>query len=300
MHRPAEGRGRHFCLFLKIALFLLWLTGPMWLRAETISGTVQDPSGAVIAGARGESSGGDLVQPLVLSSDGQGKFAAPELKHGAYSVQVTREGFEPLVKTVDLQGPVRLQLTLEIAQQKTSVSVSGKILAFVNSDPVYRQLRGLGLGQTFRFDNFTLPWDVATFKFKQGTLTFLSPVNGIVTGAIFIGEGHFNLKPVTPLDARELTRRTGGAEFNEDFTEAVFRFTGKLRLSFLRGLGDHTDPSAEAGVALRNWRERMRQRREQALGFTQYLLQGETMDNVDADLLAAIYNGAHPDFFNAY
>lgn len=44
----------------------------------------------------------------------------------------------------------------------------------------------------------------------------------------------------------------------------------------------------------------MRQRREQALGFTQYLLQGETMDNVDADVLAAIYNAAHPEFFNAY
>jgi len=272
----------------------------MWLRAETISGTVQDPSGAVIAGARVEISGGDLVQPLVLSSDGQGKFASPELKHGAYSVQVTREGFEPLVKTVDLQGPVRLQLTLEIAQQKTSVSVSGKSLAFVNSDPVYRQLRGLGLGQTFRFDNFTLPWDVATFQFQQGTLTFLSPVNGIVTGAIFIGEGHFNLKPVITLDAHELSRRTGAAEVNEDFTEVVFRFTGDARAKFLAGLGERTEPASEAASVLALWRERMRQRREQALGFTDYLLQGETMDNVDADLLAAVYNGAHPQFFNAY
>jgi hypothetical protein len=36
------------------------------------------------------------------------------------------------------------------------------------------------------------------------------------------------------------------------------------------------------------------------LGLTEYLLQGETMDNVDADLLAAVYNPAHPRFFNAY
>ena len=152
MHHPSEGRGRRFCVLLKMALFLIWLTGPTWLRAETISGTIQDPSGAVIAGARVEISGGDLVQPFMLPSDGQGRFSSPELKHGTYSVQVTREGFEPLVKTVDLQGPVELQLRLEIAEQKTRVSVSGKSLAFANSDPVYGQLRRVGLGQTFRFD----------------------------------------------------------------------------------------------------------------------------------------------------
>jgi len=44
----------------------------------------------------------------------------------------------------------------------------------------------------------------------------------------------------------------------------------------------------------------MRQRQERPLGFTQYLLQGETMDNVDADVLSAVYNPAHPEFFNAY
>jgi hypothetical protein len=44
----------------------------------------------------------------------------------------------------------------------------------------------------------------------------------------------------------------------------------------------------------------MRQRQDPAIGFTQYLLEGETMDNVDADLLSAVYNGSHPEFFNAY
>ena len=189
----------------------------------------------------------DLAQPVVLSSDGLGKFASPELKPGTYSVRVTRDGFEPLVKTVDLQGSVQLQLTLTIAKQQVSISVAGKSLAFANSDPVYRQLREIGLGQTFRFDNFTLTWDAATFQFQKGTLTFLSPVNGVVTGAIFIGEGHFNLKPVTPLDARELTRRTGAAEVNEDFTEVVFRFTGEARLKFLCRTGGSNGNAARGG-----------------------------------------------------
>jgi hypothetical protein len=45
----------------------------------------------------------------------------------------------------------------------------------------------VGLGDTFRLDNFTLPLHVATFRFEKGTVTFLAPVNGTVTGAIFIG-----------------------------------------------------------------------------------------------------------------
>jgi Peptidase family M1 domain/Carboxypeptidase regulatory-like domain len=299
--RPGEEARRWgLPFFLKAMLFLLWLIGPTWLCSETISGTVKDPSGAVVAGARIEITGGGITQPVVISSDGLGKFESPDLKPGTYSVRVTQDGFEPLVKTVNLPGAIQLQLTLAIAKPQVSVSVPGKSLAFYNSDLVYRQLRDLGLGQTYRISNFTLVWDTATFQLQKGSITFLSPVNGIVTGAVFIGEGHFNLKPVLPLDVRELNRRTGSDEANEDFTEVVFRFTREAQANFLPAIGDRIDTPDEAGTVFNHWREKMRQRREVALSFTQYLLQGETMDNVDADLLAAIYNPSHPPFFNAY
>ena len=292
--------GTHPTCLLRFALVLVCLASPAWLFADTISGTVKDPSGAVIAGARIEITGGTLAQPAVLSSDGLGTFASPDLKPGPYSLRVTRDGFEPLVETIDLHGTVQLGLTLAIAQQQTNISVFAKSLAFANSDPVYRQLRDLGLGETFHVDNFTLTWDAATFQFQKGTLTFLSPVQGVVTGAIFIGQGHFNLKPELTLDTHELNRRIGADEANEDFTEVVFRFTGEARLNFLPGLGDRIATPPEAGIAFNRWKEKVRQRREDALGFSDFLLEGETMDNVDADLLAAVYNPAHPPFFNAY
>jgi Peptidase family M1 domain/Carboxypeptidase regulatory-like domain len=276
------------------------LMAPTALLSQTISGTIQDSSGAVIANARIEISAADFPQPLVLSSNALGQFESPQLKPGTYSVRVIRDGFEPLVKTVELQTSMQLQLTLEIAKQQVTISVPGKSLAFLNSDPIYRELRQIGLGKTFRFDNFTLTCDAAKFQFDKGTLTFLAPVQGIVTGAIFIGEGHFNLKPVTPLDARELSRRTAAAEVNEDFAEVVFRFSAEGRMPFFPGLGTQTEPASEAVSVLDHWRERMRQRREHPLGFSQSLLQGESMDNVDADILAAVYNPAHPQFFNAY
>jgi hypothetical protein len=262
LHQFAEPRRFRPLPWLKMAFFLLWLIGPTWLRSETISGTIKDPSGAVITGARIEIVGGDLTQAIVLASDGLGNFASPDLKRGTYSVRVIREGFETLAKTVDLQEAVQLELTLAIAQQKVSISVPGKSLAFANSDPLYRQLREIGLGQTFRFDNYTLTWDAATFQFLKGTLTVLSPVDGIVSGAIFIGEGHFNLKAETALDVRELSRRTGAAEANEDFTEVVFRFTREARLKFLPGFGTRTETPAEVAAVFNRWKERMRLHRD--------------------------------------
>jgi hypothetical protein len=259
-----------------------------------------DPSGAVIVGARVEITGGDLSQPLVLSSDARGKFVSADLKPGSYSVRVTHDGFAPLVKTVDLSGAAELELKLDVAKQHEEVSVSGKGRAYANSDPLYRKLRDIGLGQTFRFDNFSFQLDTATFQFQQGTLTLLSPVNGIVTGAIYIGQGHFKLEPVTLLDANELKRRSGAQEFDEEFTEVVFRFTGEERRRFLSGMKDQVETPAEAVAAFEHWKQRMRKRREEPLGFTDQLLHGELMDNVDADLLTAIYNPAHPPFVNAY
>lgn len=285
---------------LKIALLLCWLAVPLQLHADTLSGTVQDQSGALIPGARIEITGGDLTQPVILSSDATGTFSSPDLKPGTYSLRVTRDGFEPLVKTVELHGTASLELRLAVAQQHAEVTVPGKSAAYANSDPVYRKLRDLGLGDTFQFNNFTVPLDTATLQFQKGTLTFLSPVNGVVTGAIFIGEGHFNLKPVTVLAAQELKRRDGATEADEDFTEVVFRFTGQERLKFLPGIGDRVEAPAEAATVFAHWKEKVRKRREVPLGFTEGLLHSDDMDNVDADLLAAIYNSAHPPFLNAY
>lgn len=287
-------------LLLKIVLILLWLASPLCLHADSISGTIADPSGALIPGARIEITGGDLAAPLVLSSDTVGSFSSPDLKPGTYMLRVSRDGFESLVRTVELKGGVKLQLSLAIARQRVDVNVRGKSAIYANSDGVYQSLRYVGPGSTFRFDNISIPLDAGTFEFQKGTLTLLSPVDGVVTGAVFIGEGHFNLKPFTPLDAQELKRRVGSSEFDEDFTEIVLRFTGKAYEIFHSRLGVGVGTPEEAITAFGYWKEKMRSRREVPLSFTESVLHGEDMDNVDADLLAALYNPSHPQFINAY
>ncbi len=282
-----------------LSAFVVIVLGSSSLFASTISGTVSDSTGAVIPQARVEISGGDLVQPLILGTDGVGKFASADLKPGKYVVRVTKEGFEPHEETIELTEPAELDITLGVARQEVGINVPGSAAAFANSDPVYRKLRNVGLGASFRFDNGTLTLYVGTFRFQQGILTFLSPVEGIVTGAIFIGDGHFSLKPATTLDRNELSRRIGASEVDEEFTEVVFRFSGEERREFLAHIGGSTE-SPQAAEILKRWRENVRERREYPAGFTQYLLQGASMDNVDADVLAAIYNPEHPPFLNAY
>jgi len=281
-------------------LALIWLVLTPQASADTLSGTVKDPSGAVVAGASIEITGGNLSQALVLTSDETGKFAAANLSAGKYSVRVAKDGFDDLVREVDLKGTAELALSLTITAQQTSVTVNEKSAAFANSDAIYRQLRNEGLGETFRCENFILSMDVGTFELKSGTLTLLKLVNRFETGAVFVGQGHFTLKPVVTLDTNEMVRRSGSPTAEEDFTELVFRFTPDQFPQFAETFGTRADTPTEAATAFQRWKEKIRHRHEIPEGLTQALLESETIDNVDADVLAAIYNPKHPLFFNAY
>jgi hypothetical protein len=284
----------------KVALLLCLTFLPASLHGAKITGTVKDPSGAVVPHAQIEIAGGELTEALQLESDDLGRFSTPELKPGKYDIKVTKQGFEQLAKSVEVSADLDLQLALAIAVQETNIEVPGQALAFANSDPIYRELRSVGMGETFEFNDYTVNVDVGTLHFQKGTLTWLKPVQGMMTGAIFVGEGHFHLKPANRLDAEQIKRRTDAEEVDEDFTEAVFRFTGEQRMGLLKGIGKPLEPSAEAAKTFEHWKEKMRHRREIPLGFSEFLLYGESVDNVDADVLAAIYNPEHPPFFNAY
>ena len=148
------------------------------LRADTLTGTVKDPSGLPVGGAKVEISGENLVQPVTLTTDESGKFVAPDLKPGKYSLRVTKDGFQALTAPAEVRGTLEVSLTLAIAEQQTTVTVTAKASAYANSDFFYRQLRDIKLGSSYHCDNFTLPLDVGTFEFKSGTITFLAPVNG--------------------------------------------------------------------------------------------------------------------------
>jgi hypothetical protein len=282
-------------------LFICFLFSSTFLVAATISGTIKDSTGAVVPHARLEITGGALTQPIVVESDGLGHFITPDLKPGKYSARVSAEGFEPAERSIDVgEKELALDVVLAPAVVKQEVTVAGKSAMYANTDPVYRNLRNVGLGASFHVQGFTLQCDVATFQVNEGTLTFLAPVNGAVTGAIFIGSGHFTLKPVTKVAAGELNRRLKSPQVDEDFGEVVFRYAGPPGRSLVQAAKTSISTPASAAGVLAQWRQKVRERREDPLSFSESLLHGDAMDNVDAEVLSWIYNPNRPGFFDAY
>lgn len=95
-----------------------------------------------------------------------------------------------------------------------------------NSDPTYQQLRQIGLGsEAFTVHHLILKRDAATFTFESGTLVFVPPVNGKVTGAVFSGEGSFSVVPPIPAEQKNLSLLTRQPAMADSFTELALRFT---------------------------------------------------------------------------
>jgi Peptidase family M1 domain len=107
-----------------------------------------------------------------------------------------------------------------------SISVVGQQAPAPNSDPVYQQLRTVSLsGEAIQVSDFELKRDAGTFHLHSGTVCFVAPVQGKITGAVFVGEGTFILSPPQPSESRMLSLLTRNEEFSERFTEMVLRFT---------------------------------------------------------------------------
>ncbi len=115
-----------------VALFLF----PLLLTARLgfsqgitgdILGTVQDPTGGVVPGARVTLTAVDTGLKFEATSDEGGNYLFAELKPGHYSLQATKEGFQTAtVSNIELlvgQRP-RVDMTLQIGAVAQSIEVS--------------------------------------------------------------------------------------------------------------------------------------------------------------------------------
>ena len=117
-----------------------------------------------------------------------------------------------------------------------------------NSDPTYQQLRNLTLGgEAVSVSNFDLKRDAGTFHLHSGTVCFVTPVQGKVTGAVFTGDGNFVLDPPPESERQSLKLLTKENEFSESFTQAVFRFTDSTYDDIKKG-GSPASGGCDAGL----------------------------------------------------
>jgi hypothetical protein len=117
-----------------------------------------------------------------------------------------------------------------------------------NSDPTYQQLRNIGLsGEAVTVTNFDLTRDAAVFHLRSGTVCFVTPVQGKVTGAVFVGDGSMSLTPPIPVEKGMLRLLTKEDTFNENFNRLVLRFTDAT-YEELKKSGTAATGSCDAGL----------------------------------------------------
>jgi hypothetical protein len=127
----------HRCLLLLSVGLLLLAAIPVYAASGgSISGTVADPSGAVIVGAtlRLVNTAQQTVWQAV--SDKHGLYSFPNIPVGHYDLTIAASGFTKQKKTgisVDTDSAIRLDLILTVGGQSDSVTVTGDLGAQVET-----------------------------------------------------------------------------------------------------------------------------------------------------------------------
>jgi hypothetical protein len=122
-----RGRSRGIQLFFILVAALAFAIGlHAQTASSTISGTVTDPSGAVVQNAEVT-----LENPVSgfqqsVKTDAKGGFVIPNVPFNPYHMTVTAMGFAPFVRDVHVQSsvPITINIQLKIASAATSVTVS--------------------------------------------------------------------------------------------------------------------------------------------------------------------------------
>src|SRR5262245_46739096 len=123
--------------FKCLAIFTL-MSGLGWAQFDSASvlGTVRDPSGAVITGARITLRNVNTGVTAKAKTDASGNFEFLTVKIGDYRVDAEAPGFRPVSTdtfNVAVNARQRVDLKLEVGTATESVTVSGAAL-LVESD----------------------------------------------------------------------------------------------------------------------------------------------------------------------
>jgi hypothetical protein len=121
-----------------------------------------------------------------------------------------------------------------------------------NSDPTYQQLRSIQMGgESVAVQDVKLTREGGVFHLKSGSVCFLAPVEGRVTGAVFVGEGTFFLRPQEAHERRSLAQlsRSSDGSLEEDYRELVLRFSDQTyeEIKGMAGVSEGGSAACAAG-----------------------------------------------------
>jgi hypothetical protein len=109
------------------------------------------------------------------------------------------------------------------------------------ADAILAQLSKIRLDkkQIHTIRDVTLRRDVLSIAFNRGTIAFLEPVQGKVTGAVFIGSGEIVAIPPNAVEKQQIFKFTNTPVLNEPFQTALLRFTDNTFEDLKREIAAH-------------------------------------------------------------
>lgn len=118
------------CLIFSLVTLgvLLFLPSAAWAQRDTgsIAGTVKDPSGAVIPGAKVTVTNANTGAMFVTRTDAGGEYVASPLLIGQYRVAVAKQGFKTTVVgpfAIQIQQRAAVDVTLQVGQTVQTIQV---------------------------------------------------------------------------------------------------------------------------------------------------------------------------------
>jgi hypothetical protein len=111
-----------------VAIFLALLASPAWASTGgSLLGTVRDPSGAAIPGAKVTATETSTGVKQAITADGQGFYSFQTLPVGRYDLEVNATGFRPFRRTavsIDVGSKVVVDASLAMGSRTEAVTVS--------------------------------------------------------------------------------------------------------------------------------------------------------------------------------
>jgi Carboxypeptidase regulatory-like domain/TonB-dependent Receptor Plug Domain len=107
-------------------------------NSATITGTVLDPTGAVVPNATVEIHNPVSAFSRSTETDTSGKFSIPNIPFNPYHLSITAAGFSPYAQDVEIRStvPLNLQINLKVESSSTSVTVESSA-DLVENDPTF-------------------------------------------------------------------------------------------------------------------------------------------------------------------
>jgi hypothetical protein len=117
-----------------------------------------------------------------------------------------------------------------------------------DADEVLGQLSKIHLDkkQIYVVRDITIRRDVLTIALNRGTIAFLEPVNGKITGAVFLGSGEIVAIPPDTVEKQQINKFTGTPILNEAFQTAIFRFTDNTFEEIRKEISRHAEEEVSA------------------------------------------------------